>query len=368
MIDASSPLPNLDTPSAKAYEVEDRRDLGRRLFGLVCTPGLPTRTNVMNALKDDEFFGIMPLVEWDSADWPLLDQHTMFVIYEMPRGGRILDAMEAGIHKLNEYDFPRRIMEPLVNGVRAMDAVDHPHRSINPANVFFMDEAMTIVVLGDCATVPPGYDQPMLFKTIERAMAGRGGRGRGGFPDDVYALGVTLVMLMLGYNPVAKLSDEDMLAAKMEQGSYAAICGNARLPIPLLEPLRGMLNDNVEERWGLDQLKGWLEGQKQPSLRQIPIIKYDFPYRFEGRDHISPRTLSRALSRHREKALTAINDDALIGWLRKGVKDSGRADGIKATLETAALHKDEPQGSDDFIISRACMVLDPKAPIHFKGF
>ena len=276
--------------------------------------------------------------------------------------------MEAVTHKLNEYDFPRRIMEPLVNGVRAMDAVDHPHRAINPANVFFMDEAMTIVALGDCATVPPSYDQPMLFKTIERAMAGRGGRGRGGFPDGVYALGVTLVMLMLGYNPVAKLSDEDMLAAKMEQGSYAAICGNARLPIPLLEPLRGMLNDNVEERWGLDQLKGWLEGQKQPSLRQIPIIKYDFPYRFEGRDHISPRTLSWALSRHREKALTAINDDALIGWLRKGVKDSGRADGIKATLETAALHKDEPQGSEDFIISRACMILDPKAPIHFKGF
>lgn len=368
LIDAGSPLPNLDTPSAKAYKVEDRRDLGSRLFGLVCTPGLPTRTNVMTALKDEEYLGIMPLVEWDAADWPLLDQRTMFVIYEFPKGGRILDAMVAGTHKLNEYDFPRRIMEPLVEGVQALDAVDHPHRAINPSNVFFMDEAMTIVALGDCATVPPGFDQPMLFETIERAMASRGGRGRGGLPDDVYALGVTLAVLMLGYNPVANISDEDMLAAKMEQGSYAAICGNARLPIPLLEPLRGMLNDTVEERWDLDQLKGWLEGQKQPSLRQIPIVKSDFPYRFEGRDHITPRTLSRALSRHRKEALSAINDDALIGWLRKGVNDANRADGIKATIDMAALHKDEPQGTDDYIIAKACMVLDPLAPIQFKGF
>lgn len=368
LIDASSPLPNLDTPSAKAYAVEDRRDLGSKLFGLVCTPGLPTRTEVMNAIKDEEFTGVLPLVEWDTAFWPLLEQKTMVVIYAQPKAGRILDAMTAGSFKLNEYDFPRRIMGPLAEGVRAMDAIDHPHRQINPANVFFLDEAMQIPVLGDCTTVPHGFDQPMLYEPINRAMANRGGRGRGGLPEDIYALGVTLVTLMLGYNPVSNISDEDMLAMKMEQGSYAAICGNARLPIALLEPLRGMMNDTVEERWDLDQIFGWLDGQKQPSLRQIPIIKSDFPYRFEGRDHVTPRTLSRSMSRHQDKALPAIRDDALNGWLRKGVKEPGRADGIKATIETASLHKDEPIGTDDFIIAKSCMVLDSNAPIQFKGF
>ncbi|MDA1089885.1 MAG: hypothetical protein O3A85_06195 [Proteobacteria bacterium] len=368
LVDAGSPLPFLDTPSAKAYEVEDRRDLGSKLYGLVCTPGLPTRTKVMAALKDEEFDGIVPLVEWDVAYWPLLEQHTQFVIYERPKGGRIIDAMEAGNYKLNEYDFPRRIMAPLVEGIRAMDAIDHPHRAINPANVFFMDEARQIVALGDCATVPHGFDQPMLFESIDRAMAGRSGRGRGGLADDVYALGVTLVVLMLRYNPVANISDEEMLAMKMEHGSYAAICGNARLPIPLLEPLRAMLHDTVEERWGLDQLTGWLDGQKQPSLRQVPIVKSDFPYRYEGRDHFTPRTLSRAMARHRETAMKVIKDEALISWLRKGVKDATRADAIKATLEMAMLHKDHPEGTEDFIVSKACMVLDPKAPIQYKGF
>ncbi|MEK9724258.1 MAG: hypothetical protein VW405_12370, partial [Rhodospirillaceae bacterium] len=41
LVDTGKPLSNLDTPSAKAYAVEDRRDLGRQLYALVCTPGVP---------------------------------------------------------------------------------------------------------------------------------------------------------------------------------------------------------------------------------------------------------------------------------------------------------------------------------------
>ena len=96
LIDTNTPLPDLDTPSAKAYAVEDRRDLGRKLFGLVCTPGLPTRIDAMNALKGEELEGLLPLVEWDTLDWPLLGQHTMIVIYHLPRGGKVMSAMEAG--------------------------------------------------------------------------------------------------------------------------------------------------------------------------------------------------------------------------------------------------------------------------------
>jgi hypothetical protein len=40
-----SPLITLDTPSAKAYEVEDLRDATRKLFALICTPALPPRAN-----------------------------------------------------------------------------------------------------------------------------------------------------------------------------------------------------------------------------------------------------------------------------------------------------------------------------------
>lgn len=367
LIDTTAPIPELDTPSAKAYKVEDRRELGRVLFGLVCTPGLPTRTDVMDELKDSDLDGLLPLVEWDTVDWPLLGQKTMIVIYGRPMGGSVMGAMRAGTYKQNEYEFPRSVMDPLVTGLKNIAALNIPHRSIRPENIFFMDESMQTMVLGDCVTVPPGFDQPPAFEPIDRGLAQPGGRGLGGLPDDIYSLGATLVVLMLGYDPNANTSEEYMFKGKMEQGSYAAICGNARLPIPLLEPLRAMLNDTVEERWGLEELAGWLSGQKQPSLKQIPVVKSDFPYTFEGRDHLTPRTLARHLSRHRETAMNAIRDDALITWLRRGVEDANRADGVRAAIETAALHKDEPQGTDEFIIAKVCTVLDPNAPIRYKG-
>ena len=94
LIDFNIPLTDMDTPSAKGYTVEDRRDLGRKLFGLVCTPGLPTRTDAMAALKDEVLDGLMPLVEWDTIDCPLLGQRSMIVIYERPLGGRVLDAIK----------------------------------------------------------------------------------------------------------------------------------------------------------------------------------------------------------------------------------------------------------------------------------
>lgn len=367
LIDTATPLPDLDRPSAKAYAVEDRRDLSRSLFGLVCTPGLPTRTNAMSALRDAGLDGLLPMVEYDTIDWPPLGQRSMVVIYEKPKGGRVLDAMEAGTFKCTEYDFPGAIMGPLFTGLRNIAALDIAHRAINPHNIFFMDAEMQTIVLGDCVTSPPGFDQPPMFEPTERGMAQPGGRGMGGTADDIYAFGATMVVLMLGHNPIARLGEDDMLRAKMEQGSYAAICANARLPMPLLEPLRGMLNDTVALRWGLDELTGWLAGEKQPPLQQTPVVRSSFPYLFEGHEFNSPRTLARYLSRHRETAMQAINDDALVTWLRRGVEDPHRADNVKATLETAALHQDSAEGSEDYIISKTCMVLDPQAPIHFKG-
>ena len=177
LIDTASPLPNLDQPSAKAYTVEDRRDQARSLFGLVCTPGLPTRINAMTELRDADLDGLLPMVEYDTIDWPPLGQRSMVVIYERPKGGRVLDAMEAGAFKCTEYEFPRQIMDPLFAGLKNIAALNIPHRAIRARNVFFMDEEMQTMVLGDCVTSPPGFDQPPMFEPADRGMAQPGGRG-----------------------------------------------------------------------------------------------------------------------------------------------------------------------------------------------
>ena len=80
LIDPSSSLGELDSPSARAYAVQDRQNLNRKVFALVCEPGLPLRTKVMAALRGATFPGMMPLVEWDTVYWPPLGQRCMAVI------------------------------------------------------------------------------------------------------------------------------------------------------------------------------------------------------------------------------------------------------------------------------------------------
>ena len=72
LIDSGQPIVELDTPSAKAYVVEDRRDLRSQLYGLVCTPGLPVRLNAIKLLKTGHVDNVLPLIEWDTvmAQWP----------------------------------------------------------------------------------------------------------------------------------------------------------------------------------------------------------------------------------------------------------------------------------------------------------
>src|SRR3546814_7561845 len=64
------------------------------------------------------------------------------------------------------------------------------------------------------------------------------GRGYGGPEDDYYALGVLVLVLLCGGNPVPGLSEHELVEAKISKGSYAALVGETRLSLPMVEVLR----------------------------------------------------------------------------------------------------------------------------------
>ena len=367
-IDPSKPVPDLDTPSAKAYLAEDTVHINRNLFALICTTDLPTRTNVMASIQNEEIEGLIPLAEWGTMEWPLSKKKSMALIYERPKGGRIIEAIENKSIAINEINLREHILAPLLSGIKSLSSFGHTHRAIRPSNIFFLDESLQTLALGDCATSPFGFDQPMMFETIERSMASPGGRGEGILADDIYALGVTLAVLAVGDSHLGTVSDEELLTLKLDHGSYEAICKNGNLPKPICELFQGLLDDNAKARWGLEEITGWLEGKNQPILKQNPYGHSEVPYNFGDDDFYSTRTLSLYLSRNPETAMQIISDGNLVNWLSKNVKSKNQSNGIVEILKQAALYEDEPQGSDDFIIAKACMILDPQAPISYNGF
>lgn len=367
-INAERPLPELSTPSASAFAVEDRRDIGRQLFALVCTPGLPLRHHAATALRGSQVLNLLPLVEWGTVDWPLLRQRCMVVIYERPLGGRLIDVITTEGGQIMDHDLQRRVIEPLAAALQEM--VDHgvAHRAVRPDNLFFMDAERHSLVLGDCVTTPPAFDQPVAFETAVRAMATRSGRGEGSVADDLYALGVTLAFLHLGENPVADISEDALIYAKIEHGSYATLCGGGRIPLFLLEPLRGLLSDDPDERWGLRELTLWIDGRRMTPIQKRPLPKPETRFQFAGHSHVTPRTLAHAFGRNVGEAARVLKESQVDPWVRRSLNNVGMADEIARAVEMARLHAGEPRGSDDMLVSKVCMLLDPEGPLRYKGY
>ncbi|HIJ63612.1 MAG TPA: hypothetical protein HPQ04_13035, partial [Rhodospirillaceae bacterium] len=238
-----SPLPDLATPHAQAFVVEERRDNPRSLFALIVRPGYPARMQVFRSLKGIECPGLMVLVEWGVVDWPPAGRKVMAIIYERPMGGRVVALGANEFKRMDDADALRKVVVPLIAALKVLKGQGLVHRAIRPSNLFYATVEKDRVVLGDCATVPPAFEQPVIFEPIESALANPAGRGSGSPPDDVYSFGATLASLLQGRIPMATAADEAIVRMKVLQGSYTALVGEERLPLPMIEILRGSLCD-----------------------------------------------------------------------------------------------------------------------------
>ena len=367
LIDSSQPIVELDTPTAKAFVVEDRRDLKRALYGLVCTPGLPVRLDSIKFFKDSSVNNILPLVDWGSLYWPALRQNTVVVVFARPLGGRVMDKLAQKEIKISEYDMPLRIVDPLTNALQKMSDNDQVYRAIRPDNLFFLDERMEEIVLGPHVTAPAGYDQPILLEPLNRAMAQTAGRGTGDARDDIYALGVTLALLILGYNPVAKMKDDELLKLRIEYGSYTAICGRARIPMQLIEPLRGMLSDDPSARWDFYEISNWLTGQKINPVKKRARYKSETYFKFRNLEFYSLRSLAWEFAKHPNEAVRAINTEEFETWMKRGLDETEKAEAIHSAAQAARFENDSYKGTDDYLVAQASAIMDPHGPIRYKG-
>ncbi|MDP6804692.1 MAG: serine/threonine-protein kinase [Rhodospirillales bacterium] len=367
-IEPNRPVPDFDMPSAPAFRVEDRRDTGRPLLASICNPGLPPRTEVMAQLRGGSVKGIVPIVEWGPVDWPALGERCMAVIYERPAGGRLAANFSADDASFTEHEIRNLIVEPIAATLRRFESRELAHRSIRPNNLFFMDEARQDLVLGDGVTCPPGFDQPLVFETIERGMASQGGRGEGGTSEDLYALGVSLVFLLLGRNPLERLSEDALLAVKAEQGTFAALCSRERIPPPFIESLRGLTSDDASERWDLERLENWITGTRMTSVQRKPIAKSQEELFFGGHEHVTPRTLAHAFGENTTEAVPVIKEGRLDHWLRRGLGDGKLADTVSEAVTEIQGPDPSAPCDDNLLVTRACSLLDPMGPVRYRGF
>ncbi|HTZ77277.1 MAG TPA: serine/threonine protein kinase [Stellaceae bacterium] len=360
------PIAELQTSYAMAYVASDRQFPATNLFAMIGMAELPPRLEVLETLHGMRLEGMMVPLEWGVVPWPLTNRRVFAIIYDRPAGGLAFTSIDQPFEPIPEDELVHGLMPPMVYSLKEFFPGGATHRAIRATNLYYRDAAHRQLMFGDCCSTPPAYGQPVLYETIESGLAGPWGRGNGQPSDDLYSFGVTLLLLLLGRNPAAHLTDEQLLEEKINRGSYAAIVGNERLSSTMTEPIRGLLTDDPKERWSIQELELWVLGRrlspKQPSLPKRATRGFEF----SGGSYLTARALAHAFSRNPTVAAQTVKAPDFEIWLNRSLADPDRTKMMSSALSEA---QDLGAGSQyERLAARAVIALDPVGPVRYKGF
>jgi eukaryotic-like serine/threonine-protein kinase len=196
-----TPLPSLDGPGGAAFTVRALRDRKMDVFARVGTLGVPARMDLLSGIRGIEHVALMRMIEWGVVDWPADGMKRIVFILENPGGRRLMNSLNDTRDQMTEEQITRAVIQPLVSALRELSSRGIVHGDVRPTNIFLRDQGTTGIMLGECVSAVTSFGQAPLLLTVERAMAQPSGRGVGSTADDLYALGITILLLFMGRNP-----------------------------------------------------------------------------------------------------------------------------------------------------------------------
>lgn len=360
-----SPIAELGTPGAKAYVARNLKNPNELVFARICEPTVFPRVEAMVQLKNmREAFAIIP-EDWGPIYWPVTGQRCFAIIFRRPEGGPVMPSLKAKTNKIDSEILLKSFLIPALTTLSIFERRKITHRAIRPDNVFASGTEGGNFVFGDCVSVPPSWGQSTIFETIESTMTPPTGRGKGTIADDIYSLGATMLFMGLGQCPVAGMKEGELLAAKVENGSFATMLGGEVVPGGLREPIRGMLSDDPIDRWTIDDLTQWTSGTLRRNARPIRDYKTDRPVKVRDREYRNTRMLAHAHGLHWKEAAKQLKSKEFDTWLHRGLSDADLVEELEDLI--AASSGGEAEASDAKLVTRVCALLDPEGPLKYKS-
>ncbi|MEO0393924.1 MAG: serine/threonine-protein kinase [Pseudomonadota bacterium] len=363
-VDPAQPLAAYNSPGAHAFLARDKSAAGRKLFALVCSGPMPVRLTILQALVGLNSQNLIKLAHSGIVVWPPDEAQRVVMLFEQPAGPRIAGA-DGRCQKLTYDQICQKLIQPVVSVLRDLETRKIFHGAIRPDNMYALPDLTDGVVLGECVTSPAGYHQPVLYETMQRGLADPSGRGKGHVSDDIYSLGATVVTLVQGHPPLPGLSDEEILNQKLLQGSFYAMVQKQKMPTALLEPLRGMLNDDPHERWTLEDLEAWLAGRRLSPRPPEPPRKAVRPFEFSDREAWEARGLARVLSHDAGTAAQLYEKGEVEAWMRRALGEKNITEIMVAELE-AAKTGSKQQREPDILVARCGIAVAPDGPMRVR--
>lgn len=330
-INVSERLPEFDTQTGVAYSVTDLLQPEAMLYALK-VPRFPgPRVSILDNLhfihRDHPHLKLVHLVIAANVTWAEDSAaKNLALVFVKPSGGRLVANLTQTFKPWTEEHVINHCLTPILETLKIFRQLNITHRAIRPDNIFF-DEAIKHegIVLGECCSLPPGFEQGAIFEPIEYAISMPIGRGQATIANDIYALGVLIAYLLNGGPPCVDLKDHQIIDYKLAHGSYALLQPKRTLSSSMHELLKALLADKPDQRWNLNQLGTWLASGRQGYVVPHPWRRATRPIAFAGRDDLfTPQALSFEMRRNTGAALDLVVKNELSVWLRNSLNDHVR--------------------------------------------
>ncbi len=362
-IHPDKPLPSLDAPMASAVAATDLRSPGREMFALICRSDLMPRIDIIPHLSRLILQPMVTPVDAGPVDWPETGGRRMVIVFDRNFGERVCESSDKTMTPMREDQLVQAVIQPLAPALKEMSERHITHRAIRVDNLFYTDASRQAVTFGECVSAPPGLSQPVMYEPVDSAMSMASGRGMGTIADDLYAFGAMLAFLLTGGETVAGMSDEEIVEAKIVRGSYSALIGQARVSLSIMEPLRGLLCDDMKERWTVADVELWLGGRKLSPKQPMLPLRAARSINFSGKEHWTQLSLSYAMGvRWSEAGHLAASGD-LERWVRRALSDDDTGEALQGVTQMAAVLSD----GEDQLTSKTLIVIGPGLPLRYKS-
>ena len=358
-VDATRPLIGAGG-GIPAFTAVDRRNPGDPMMALRVDRFAPARPRPLQLPAVSIEGVLMPLAQ--GLGPPIDGQPAWYVICRAPPG----PAVSAALHPWPENALIDLVMKPIALALEQLQTRGVTHRGIRANNVFQGDPRHP-VTLGAAWAAPPAMHQPGVFEAVPMAVCHPTTRGDGRTADDVYALGVLMLTLALGRQPMEGLDNSTIMHRKCELGDFTAMAGVERLSPLLNDLIRAMVAEDPDHRPSPTLLRdpaaarGRRVGARPPSRAQRS-------FKLGESTVWNSRTLALSMALHPDEAVAAILTGTMAYWLRRGLGDSNLA----VKLEEMVRHVGPDLATDKengraMLLMRAITEADVLMPLCWLG-
>lgn len=361
LVRPSNLISKLSKNLSPACEAEDDNMRERDVYAMMLPKEIPYRLRHMDELTGLDHPNILPLIAAGTVQFSDDDGCRMVVIHEKPQARTVREVLRERKSVFTERFVIDEVIAPLSDALLLFMEKGIAHACINIDTVYFGDK----VQLGECVSEPAGYAQIFHFESPERSQASKIGKGEATVTGDCYALGVLVLHLVLGIKFFDRLEEQQFMQKRLTLGSYNTLVGVREFKA-LEDFLKGVLNDDVNERWTPQQIDSWVKGKKYNLLTPSVLREGQRPFQFMEEDYFNRRSLAHSFAQHWEEAKPALRTNHLSRWVEVSLHKEALAEDVRRVMEkTGGIHSISEKANNELVARTICL-LDPEGPVRYN--